>query len=109
MSYSIDLRERVVEYVNSGGSKTAASRNFKVSLWCVKDWCKRDDLSPKSPPGRPRKMNWEALEKDIKINPDRLLRERAQEFSVWPNAIWYACRIMKITYKKNFSLSRKRP
>jgi putative transposase len=108
MSYSIDLRKRVVHHVESGGSKVEASRLFQVSLWCVNDWCSREDLSSKSPPGRPRKIDWDALEKDIQDNPDKLLRERAEEFGVWTNAIWYACQRMKITYKKNSSIPGER-
>ncbi len=38
MTYSIDLRKRVVEFVQGGGSKAEASRRYKVSLWCVNDW-----------------------------------------------------------------------
>lgn len=100
MSYSYDLRERVVSYVRNGGSKASAQRHFKVSLWCVNDWCSREDLTPRKPPGRPRKIDWDALAKDIADNPDKLLRERAKALNVWTNAIWYACQQMKISHKK---------
>ena len=108
MSYSLDLRKRVVDYVKSGGSKIGASRLYQVSLWCVNDWSCRSTLEPKKPQGRPRKMDWSALEKDIQETPDKLLRERAAEFGVWPNAIWYACQVLKITHKKNISLPGKK-
>ena len=65
MSYSLDLRHRVVLYVKDGGTKISASRHFKVSLWCVNDWCKRDNLVPIKPYGRPRKIDWDALATDI--------------------------------------------
>ena len=100
MSCSIDLRPRVVNHVRSEGNKIEDSRIYKVSLWCVNEWCKRADLWPKSPPGRPRKIDWQELEPDIQANPDKLLRERAHELGVWPNAIWSACRQIKITYIK---------
>ena len=101
MSYSLDLRQRVVGFVNQGGSKAEASRRFNVSLWCVNDWCQRDDLTPNTSSGRPRKLNWDALEKDIKENPDKLLRERAESFGVWINSVWYACQQLQVTRKKN--------
>ncbi|NJK57672.1 MAG: IS630 family transposase, partial [Pleurocapsa sp. SU_5_0] len=41
MTYSVDLRKRVVEFVAAGGSKAEASRRYEVSLWCVNDWCQR--------------------------------------------------------------------
>jgi len=58
MAYSIDLRERVVDFVKSGGTKAAAHRRFMVSLWCVNNWCKRAILAPTySHQGRPRKVD----------------------------------------------------
>ena len=65
MSYSLDLRKRTVAYVQNGGTKISASHHFKVSLWCVNDWCKRDNLVPIKPSGRPRKIDWDALATDI--------------------------------------------
>ena len=35
MAYSIDLRERVVNFVKNGGSKAQAARKYEVSRWCV--------------------------------------------------------------------------
>ncbi len=101
MTYSIDLRKRVVEFVTDGGSKAEASRQYKVSLWCVNDWCKREDLTPQVQQGRKRKLDWPALSRHIQEYPDALIRERAQHFGVHNNAIWYASRQMKLTRKKN--------
>ena len=78
MTYSIDLRKRVVEFVRDGGSKAEASRQDKVSLWCVNDQCKREDLTPQPQKGRKRKLDWEALSRHIQEYPDALIRERAQ-------------------------------
>ena len=100
MTYSIDLRKRVVEFVSRGGSKAEASRQYEVSLWCVNDWCKRDDLTPKVSKRRNRKLDWQALSRHIEKFPDALLRERAQHFGVRESAIWYANRQMKLTRKK---------
>jgi len=101
MSYSLDLRKRTVAYVQDGGTKISASHHFKVSLWCVNDWCKRDNLEPIKSSGRPRKIDWDALALDIQNHPDKLLRERAKEFGVRINAIWYVCQKLKISHKKN--------
>ncbi len=101
MTYSIDLRKRVVEFVTDGGSKAEASRQYQVSLWCVNDWCKREDLTPQVQQGRKRKLDWPALSRHIQEYPDALIRERAQHFGVHNNAIWYASRQMKLTRKKN--------
>ena len=101
MTYSLDLRQRVVAFVNNGGSKAEASRRYSVSRWCVNDWCQRPSLAPKKVKRRSRKLDWEALRKNVQQKPDALLRERAEEFGVHINAIWYALKEMKQTCKKN--------
>ena len=101
MTYSVDLRKRVVGFVVTGGSKAEASRRYKVSLWCVNDWCKRDNLTPAPQKGRKRKLDWKAVSQHIQEYPDALLRERAQHFGVHTSAIWYANKQMKLTRKKN--------
>lgn len=105
MAHSLDLRKRVVNFVNTGGSKAEAARRFDVSKWCVDDWCQRKDLTPLKPTGRPRKSYWKKLEQDMLSAPDKLLRERAAEYGVRINAVWYACKQMHITHKKNTEVS----
>ncbi len=79
MSYSIDLKKRVVNFVRAGGSKAEACRRFSISKWCIDQWCKRDDLAPISPPGRPRKnLDWKTLRKDIMEKPDKALKRTCQ-------------------------------
>ncbi len=110
MSYSLDLRERAVRFIERGGSKIEAHRQFGVSLWCIRNWCKRPTLSATySYQGRPRKVDLKALTQHIQEYPDKLLRERAKDFNVHTNSIWHACRVMKITHKKNTSIHRKKP
>ena len=101
MTYSLDLRERVVRYVNNGGAKAAASRKFEVSIWCVNDWCKRNNLSPKKRKRKPYKLDWGELRRHVQQYPDQLIHERASYFGVSYFAVWYALKQMKITHKKN--------
>lgn len=108
MTYSLDLRLRVVAHVKSGGSKASASDRFGVSLWCVDDWCRRGDLDPKPyTRTRSRKMDWGALRQHVQEHPDALLRERAAHFGVRIHAIEYALKRMGLRRKKNTSLRRK--
>lgn len=107
MTYSVDLRKRVVDFVATGGSKAEASRRYEVSLWCVNDWCKRKNLAPSPQLGRKRKLDWDALAKHIQEYPDALLRERAQYFGVHTSAIGYAKKQMKLTRKKNSQIQGK--
>ena len=104
MTYSIDLRKKVFDFVNEGGSKAKASRRFGVSLWCVDDWFKREDLAPKTHALRHRKIDKEALRRHVQQHPDALLRERAELFGVHINAVWSMMRKMKLTHKKSDAL-----
>ena len=38
MRYSIDLRKRVLDFVEAGGSKAEASRRFSVSRTIIYEW-----------------------------------------------------------------------
>ncbi len=107
MSYSLDLRERVVAFVREGGGKASAARRFSVSRKTVYNWLSRAPLAPK-PHGR-RKLDWAALRCDIVSRPDALLRERAATFGVHLSSIAYACKQLKITHKKNATLHREKP
>lgn len=100
MSYSIDLRNRVVAFVRNGGSKAEASRRYEVSIWCISDWMKREDLMPIKVIRRKGKLDWEAVKKHVETHPDALLRERAEHFKVHINAIWNALEKMNLTHKK---------
>ena len=109
MTYSLDLRQRVVDFVKNGGSKAEASRVYEVSIWCVYDWCKRKELAPKQlPERRNRKLDWKELRRHVQEHPDALLRERAEYFGVHTSAIGYACKQMKLTPKKNATLQAEK-
>ena len=104
MTYGVDLRKRVVGFVSQGGIKIEASRHFGISIWCVKDWCRRDKLSAKPHPRRLRKIDMQKLSQHLQKHNDAILRERAAEFGVTEQAIWYALRRLKATHKKNDAL-----
>ena len=100
MSYSVDLRERVVSYVRGGGGPTEAARLFQVSRTTLHRWLGARDLRPKPAKERRRKLDKAALAAHVRDFPDALLRERAAHFGVTINAIWVALKKLAIT-KKN--------
>jgi transposase len=59
-AYSIDLRERVVQAVVNGMTKSRAARTFSVSLATVKNYVRQlqatGSLAPRPIPGRPREI-----------------------------------------------------
>ena len=100
MSYSVDLRERVVEYVSNGGSKVEASRLFAIGRGTIYRWLSAGDLSPRPAKTRKRKLDKAALAAHVRDYPDWVLRERAEHFGVRINSIWTALQKLRIT-KKN--------
>jgi transposase len=60
MTYSTDLRERVIAFVNEGGSKIEASQRFKVTRKTVYNWLNTNGLEPKRyERKKSRKVDWE--------------------------------------------------
>ena len=103
MSYSLDLRERAVSYVRSGGIQSEASQIFGVTTRTLYGWLRREDLSPRRCGPRRRKLDKAALAAHVQAHPDALLRERALAFGVSGVAIFKALRQMQVT-KKNDAL-----
>ncbi len=99
MSYSVDLRERVVNYVRNGGSLAAAAKLFQVGRATIYRWLGAPDLQPKPAKERKRKLDKAALAAHVRDFPDALLRERAAHFGVTINAIWVALKKLAITKK----------
>jgi len=105
MTYSIDLRKRVVNFVRSGGTKAQAAKIFSVNRATVYDWLGRADLAPKVHGPRRGKLNKSDLYQHVMDHPDALLRERAAHFGVHINAIWVALRKMGLRKKKSRAMS----
>lgn len=103
MTYSLDLRERAVGYVRSGGRQQEASRLFGVSTRTLYTWLRSDDLRPKACGPRRRKIDKDALRAHVRDYPDALLRERSAVFGVSEVAIFKALRQLGIV-KKNDTL-----
>ena len=101
MTYSLDLRQRVVEFVETKGNISGASKLFKISRSTIYQWLAREDLRPTQVKRRKRKLDWEALKRDVEQHPETQLSKRAQKFGVRPSAIHYALKQMNITRKKS--------
>jgi len=108
MSYSLDLRERVIEFVENGEGVSKASKIYEVSRATIYRWLGRESLEPTVVKRRQRKLDWEALRKDVEENPETKLKDRAQKFGVRASAIWYALKKMDITRKKKELRYRER-
>lgn len=101
MSYSVDLRERVVGYVRSGGSPDVAATLFKVGRSTIYRWLDAPDLHPRPAKERKRKLDKAALAAHVRDFPDLLLRERAVHFGVTVNSIWSALKKLNAAQKND--------
>jgi putative transposase len=106
MTYSYDMRERAVKYVQEGGLRKEACRIFSIDAKTLYRWMQREDLHPKQHGLRRLKLDKEALAAHVASYPDMLLRERAAHFGVRTNSIWGAMKVLKMT-KKNDTLCGK--
>ena len=108
MPYSLDLRQKVISYVENGGRVTEATKVFGIGRSTIYRWLNRKELAATKVARRQRKFDWKALEKDVQENPDTKLVDRAKKFAVDPSGIFSAMKKMKITRKKKELRYRER-
>ena len=106
MSHSIDLRRRVLAYVEGGGSKAEAARLYKVGRTRIYEWLKhKDNLSPQKPgPKGSHKIDLDRLRNQIRQKPDATLHELAIHHKVHYSTIHYALKRLNVTRKKNVAI-----
>lgn len=103
MTYSTDLRKRVLDFIESGGKKSEASRRFSVDRSTIYRWLgAQDPLSTEKPgPKNMRCLDETALKKHVADFPDLTHSERATHFGVSESSIGYGLRKLGIHRKKN--------
>ena len=106
MTYSIDLRKKVISFVRGGGSKVEAAKIFGISRPVIYSWLQRgDDLSAKQKGVRRfRKIDHSQLALDVEKHPDSLLWERAARFGVHISSMGYALKNLGVSRKKNLQI-----
>ena len=100
MTYSLDLREAVISYINNGGSKIEAMRIFNISRATLYRWSGMDDLRPKPSGLRHRKIDKTTLKKHVEEHPDMYLRERAEIFDVHISSLSRMLKKLRIVKKR---------
>jgi transposase len=109
MGYDIKYRRRAIEYWGEGNSKRKTAEVFRVSATTLQEWKSKlnetGTLTPKKRKETWRKIEPGRLRKYIEENPDAYLREIAVEFGCTNRAVEKALSRLKITRKKNGSIS----
>jgi transposase len=107
MSYSIDLREKLIRYLSEGNSQRRAAKVFGVDPFTVNKWNKMykttGSLEDSKPKRSFKKIDPEKLKQFVEENPDAYLIEIAPTFCCTADAIGKALRRLNITRKKRGS------
>ena len=105
MSHRTEIRERVIEYLESGGLIKSAVEIFKVSRSSIQRWRRRKaqtgEIKPTERKNLPYKIDDEALKLYIAKYPDAYLTEIAEVFSVTDSGVYRALKRLGITRKKS--------
>ena len=76
MPYSLDFRQKVINFVENGGTLTKAAHTFGIGIASIYRCLSRPILSATKVKSRQRKLDWKELEKDVKQNPEsRVVRQ----------------------------------
>ena len=70
MPYSLDFRQKVINFVENGGTITKAAHTFRIERASIYRWLSRPKLSATKVKSRQIKLDWKELEKDVKQNPE---------------------------------------
>ena len=70
MPYSLDFRQKVINFVENGGTITKAAHTFGIGTASIYRWLSRPKLSANKVKSRQRKLDGKGSEKDVKQNPE---------------------------------------
>ena len=73
MPYSLDLRQKVINFVENGGTITKVAHTFGIRRASIYRWLSRLKLSATKVKSCRRKLDWKELEKDVKQNPESII------------------------------------
>jgi len=111
MAYSVDLRERVIAYLNEGHTQEETRKIFKVGTTTIKNWMallsETGSLENRPLDRSPRIFETEKLNAYVEENPNALLKDIAQHFGGTPTGAFHALNREKITLKKRQFITRK--
>jgi len=112
MSYSVEIKEKVVCFYERGNTKAHTAEVFSLSWDTVNKWVKekqeKGKLEKFRPVGGKSTINTEALIAYIAQNPDAYDREIGEHFGTSATSVRRARIRAGITNKKNSKIQRKR-
>ena len=110
--YSLDLSERVIKFVKSGGSQRLAAQVFSISKTTVNLWhvrYKREgNYTPKSRLGAKSKISVPEFIKYIEDHPSSTVQGVGKVFNMTGAGVHYWLKKLNFSYKKKTSPTWKR-
>jgi transposase len=104
MTYSLNLRKKALEYLNTFGNREKVEEAFNISLRTLERWIRRrgeNCLSAKQGKSSSSKIDDQQLRLFVLEHPDAYLRKIAEKFGTTLQARFYACKRLKISLKKD--------
>ena len=77
MPYSLDFRQKVINFVENGGTITKAAHTFGIGIASIQIWLSRPKLSATKVKLRQRKLDWKELKKDVKQNQESIISRQS--------------------------------
>ena len=112
MAYSLNMRQRALELLKEGKTKTEVSKTLGVGRTSLLRWEKRESKGelratyPKTRGGF--RVDDEKLKAYVALNPDAYQAEIAEAIGAKENTVCKALKRLKLSRKKNYSVSRTR-
>jgi transposase len=112
-AYSVDLREKVMTYIESGNTSAVAAKIFSIGERTIRRWItlkkETNSLQPRAHGGgNSPKIDLVALKEYVESNNDKTLAEIGEKFLVSTTSIWHALKKIDYVYKKKSSLQRNK-
>lgn len=102
--YTLDLREKVIKYLQKGHSKQSCAEVFSLHLSTVQRWWRRytveGHVTPRKRLGSKGKVDPESLMKYVKAHPEHTLKQIGSYFGVTAVAILLRLQQLGFSYKK---------
>ena len=102
--YSVDLRKKVIEYLEQGHSQKQASEVFNIHRNTISQWWNRHKkegtIEPKKRPGAKRKVDREKLKQYVDEKPNTTLVQIAEKFGISVRQVGRILKAIKYSYIK---------
>ena len=77
MPYSLDLIQKVINFVGNSGMITEAAHIFGIGIASIYRWLYRPKLEATKVKHREKKLDWKELEKNVKQNPESIISRQS--------------------------------